>query len=172
MVKKSLSILASTFALTAVVAAAPASAVVKVVPDRHDDAKARFDIHRATFNNGEHRISGKAEVDNLRYGGDQYFSITFSPRGNPDIFFTAKTRLNDDDSLTNRLTLFNDIGEVSVIPCDVTSIWQPEDDRVRVSIPRTCIDWLTGTLSMSMHLGPNAHYGTQDHVNSRYVREG
>jgi hypothetical protein len=171
MFTRSLSTLSAAVAvLAAIGAAAPASAATKVVSDAHGDARARFDITSGTFNNGEKRLSAKVHVDNLRYGGEQYYSLTFSPRHNPDIFFTAFSKLHADNSLTNRLTVFNDIGEVSRIPCNVTSIWSPESDTVKVSLPRSCVDGLTGSQYMSAHLGPSAHRNSQDFLLARYVR--
>jgi hypothetical protein len=172
MFKRSAASILTAIAAVTVTAIGPASAVTKVVTDDHGDAPARFDITRATFNNGDTRLSGKAHVDNLRYGGEQYFSFTFSPRNSPDIFFTAFSKLHADNTLTNRLTVFNDIGEVSRIPCNVTGIWSPESDTVKVSIPRSCVAELTGPQFMAAHLGPNARQGSQDHVIARFVRQG
>ncbi len=60
MFKRSLGVAASATAVIAVVAAAPALGATKVVPDDHNDALPRFDITRATFNNGDQGLSGKA----------------------------------------------------------------------------------------------------------------
>lgn len=171
MFKRSVGVAASAIAVIAVVAA-PALGATKVVPDDHNDARPRFDITRATLNNGDQRLSGKAHVVNLRYGGEQYFSMTFSPRNSPDIYFTAFSKLHADNSLTNRLTVFNDIGEVSRIPCNVTSIWRPGADSVRVSIPRSCVEGLSGPQYMTVHLGPSARRASQDHVRAGFVRQG
>ena len=172
MLKRPAALLAGVTAVLAITSAAPALGVVKVVTDDRGDAPARFDITRATVNNGDNRLSGKVAVDNLRYGGEQYFSFTFSPRNSPDIFFTAFSKLHADNSLTNRLTVFNDIGEVHRIPCNVTSIWRPENDIVKVSIPRDCVDGLSGPQYMTSHLGPSARRAGQDHVIAGYVRQG
>ncbi len=172
MFRRSLGIVAVSMAVTFVAAAAPAVAVTKVVQDDQGDAVPRFDITSATFDNGDMRLSGRAHVANLRYGGEQYFSFTFSPRNSPDIFFTAFSRLHADDTITERLTVFNDVGEVSRIACDVRSAWQPEANTVRVSIPRSCVKGLSGRQYMTANLGPSARYGTQDHVRAGYVRQG
>lgn len=170
MFKHSAAMVAGSVAVLAVAGAAPALGDTKTVSDPTGDATARFDITRAAFNNGDQRLSGKAHVANLRYGGEQYFSFTFSPRNSPDIFFTAFSKLHDDRSLTNRLTVFNDIGEVSRIRCNVTSIWSPEADWVKVSIPRSCVDGLSGRQWMTANLGPSARRHRQDHVLAGYVR--
>jgi len=173
MFKRSLCAIAGSIVLLAVAASGPAYGVTKVVPDDHGDAKARFDITKATFNNGDLRLSAKAHVPDLRNGGDQYFSMTFSPRNFPDIFFTAFGKLHRDDSITNRLTVFNDIGEVSRIPCKGTqSIWSPESEFVKVSIPRSCVEDLSGSMFMTANLGPSKRFASQDHVVGRFVREG
>jgi len=172
MFKRSLGIGAASTAITVLVAAAPAVAATRVVLDDHGDAVPRFDITRATFGNGDNRLSGETHVADLRYGGEQYFSFTFSPRNSPDIFFTAFSKLHADDTITERLTLFNDIGEVSRIPCNVRSAWQPEANTVRVSIPRSCVKGISGRQYMTANLGPSARYGTQDHVRAGYVRQG
>jgi hypothetical protein len=167
---RALSLATSAAAAAAVVTAAPALAATKVVHDPRGDAVPRFDITRTLFNNGDQRLSAKATVVNLRYGGEQYFSFTFSPRNSPDIYLTAFSKLHADNSLTNRLTIYNDIGEVSRLPCNVASTWRPEDDTVKVSIPRSCVDWLTGAVWMTSNLGPDAHRHSQDHVLGRFVR--
>lgn len=172
MFRRSLGIVAASMAVTFVAAATPAVAVTEVVQDPRGDAIPRFDITRVRFDNGDTRLSAKAHVANLRYGGEQYFSFTFSPRNSPDIFFTAFSRLHADDTLTERLTVFNDIGEISRIPCNVRSVWQPEANTVRVSIPRSCVKGLSGRQYMTAHLGPSARRGTQDHVRAGYVRQG
>lgn len=168
-------IIAATAGLAAIVTGAAgvtALAATETHSDDRHDAAPRFDIVRAVFNNGDQRLSGKAKVANLRYGGEQYFSFTFSPRNSPDVYFTAFSKLHADDSLTNRLIVHNDIGEVSRIPCNVTSIWSPGADTVRVSIPRDCVDGLSGSQYMSVNLGPTARRGTQDRVIAASVRQG
>jgi hypothetical protein len=171
MLKRTGSIALSAIALTIAAAAAPATAATKVVSDPQGDASPRFDITSVLFNNGAKRLSATAHVDNLRYGGEQYFSFTFSPRNSPDVFFTAFSKLHADNSLTNRLTLFNDVGEVSRVPCNVASIWSPEADRVKVSIPRSCVDGLSGPQWMTANLGPTPRRAQQDHVLGRFVNE-
>jgi hypothetical protein len=172
MFKRSAGIIAGSAVLVGVAATGSAFGATKTVSDHLNDAQPRFDITSATFKNAADRLSGKAHVVNLRYGGEQYFSFTFSPRNSPDVFYTAFSKLHADNSLTNRLTIFNDVGEIHHIPCNVTSVWRPGNDTVRVSIPRSCVEGLSGTQYMTANLGPSARRGTQDHVVARFVREG
>ncbi len=172
MFKRSLGIAAASVAVMIVGAAAPASAASKVVQDAQGDAQPRYDITSATFTNWDTRLSATARVDNLRYGGNQYFSLTFSPRNAPDVSYTASTRLRADNVLINRLTVHNELGETNRVPCNVTGIWSPEGDRVRVWVPRSCLEGLSGAQFMRAHLGPSSLAASQDHVRGGFVRQG
>lgn len=172
MLRRSTILATTALTLSVVAITGAAFASTKTVTDDRGDAQQRFDIAKVRFNNSDTRLSATARVPHLRYGGEQYFSLTFSPRNSPDIFFTAFTKLHADDTLTNRLTVFNDIGEVSRIDCRVGASWSPESHRVKVSAPRSCIEGLTGPQFMAAHLGPNAHRAQQDHVLGHFVRQG
>jgi hypothetical protein len=173
MFKRIAGVIAGSTAMLAVAVAGPAFGATKVVADDAGDAKARFDITSVTFNNGTQRFAAKAHVPDLRLGGEQYYSLTISPRNSPDIFFTAFGKLHRDNTITDRLTVFNDIGEVSRVPCaGVRSIWSPEGEFVKISLPRTCLGGVSGRMWMTANLGPSAKRASQDHVIGRFVRAG
>jgi hypothetical protein len=115
----------------------PAVAANVSLDDPVGDAKAEFDITRATFGNNAETLSVKARFRNLKSDGTQIFGLHFRPRGYGRSFVASTVR-HADGSVTADLYRLN--GDSSTLmDCAVRARWQPDADVVVLKVPQNCL---------------------------------
>jgi len=134
---KLMAFLISVVALALVASPSPAVAANVSLLDDSRDAKAEFDITRATFANNGDVLSVKARFRNLKSDGVQIVGLHFRPRGYGRSF-VASTLRHADGSVTADLYRLNGATS-SLMDCTVGARWRPDQDVVSIKVPQNCL---------------------------------
>ena len=118
-------------------ATAPAHAATAAIRDQIGDAPARYDLGRVSVSNEPPGLSLTAKVRDLSRNGTQIFIANVTPASGASYYATTIRRANG--TVVDKLVRFGEDGPDN-LRCDVSSRWQIGRSRIRMTIPRSCLD--------------------------------
>jgi hypothetical protein len=131
---------------TMVLSVVPAANAARAVrSDPRGDAPASVDLLRARYVNGNDAVAQHVRVRDLNPGANVYLVIG---RGSHPYRYAARVWKRGDGSVAERLYKRR-AGEDEAVPCrGVRMRWQPERNKVTVSVPWRCLRMRVGALTM------------------------
>jgi hypothetical protein len=149
-----------------------ASAAVRTKQAKVGDAWVRTDLLRVTVNNGEHRITARAEVDRLPRRG--YLWLTFWHHRDGGNLFVRPS----DDGARVKIYRTRNLRDTRVTCAHSNGAWDREHDVVRVHFLRGCLrhqdrdDFTFGFHIYDYVGGGLIPYDSSDKVDVRSVDKG